>query len=132
MTLTWEGAYATAYKIQSSTNGTTWTDLHSTTTGTGGTQTVNVSGTGRYLRMYGTARNSGWGYSLWEMAVYSGGGGTEEPEEPEEPGNWTEVWREDFTGGAGHLPAAPRTGCCAPAPPTPAARPTGAPARSRR
>ncbi|GAB1821769.1 discoidin domain-containing protein [Herbidospora sp. RD11066] len=105
VTLTWEGAYATAYKIQSSTNGTTWADLHSTTTGTGGTQTINVSGTGRYLRMYGTARNSGWGYSLWEMAVYSGGG-TQEPEEPEEPGDWTEVWRDDFTGGAGTSPSA--------------------------
>ncbi|MEU8612800.1 discoidin domain-containing protein, partial [Actinoplanes sp. NPDC048791] len=31
--LQWEGAYAKAYKIQTSADGTTWTDIHSTTTG---------------------------------------------------------------------------------------------------
>ncbi|WP_204046417.1 discoidin domain-containing protein, partial [Acrocarpospora phusangensis] len=37
--LTWESAYASAFKIQTSPNATTWTDIYSTTTGTGGTQT---------------------------------------------------------------------------------------------
>ena len=37
-------------------DGTNWTTIYSTTTGTGGTQTLNVTGTGRYVRMYGTAR----------------------------------------------------------------------------
>jgi hypothetical protein len=26
--------------------------------------------TGRYVRMYGTVRGTGWGCSLWELAVY--------------------------------------------------------------
>ncbi|MEV5745282.1 discoidin domain-containing protein [Microbispora rosea] len=77
--LTWEAAYATAFKIQVSGNATTWTDLYSTTTGTGGTQTLDVTGSGRYVRLYGTARATGWGYSLWEFAVHTSGGGTTDP-----------------------------------------------------
>ena len=68
--LAWETAYATAFQIQTSTDGSTWTTIYSTTTGTGGTQTLNVSGSGRYIRMYGTARATQYGYSLWEFQVY--------------------------------------------------------------
>ena len=71
VTLTWENAYATAFQIQTSTDGSTWTPIYSTTTGTGGTQTLNVSGTGRYIRMYGTARATQYGYSLWEFAAFA-------------------------------------------------------------
>jgi beta-glucosidase-like glycosyl hydrolase len=78
--LTWETAYATAFQIQVSADGQSWTNVYSTTTGTGGTQTLAVTGTGRYVRMYGTARATGYGYSLWEFAVYTGsGGGTTPP-----------------------------------------------------
>ena len=72
----WEAAYATAFQIQTSADGTTWTTIYTTTTGTGGTQTLNVTGTGRYVRMYGTARATGYGYSLWEFQVYGATGGT--------------------------------------------------------
>jgi beta-glucosidase len=74
VTLTWETAYATAFQIQVSPDGSTWTTIYSTTTGTGGTQTLPVSGTGRYIRMYGTARATPYGYSLWEFGVYTTGG----------------------------------------------------------
>jgi hypothetical protein len=40
---------------------------------TGGTQTLTVSGTGRYVRMNGTARATPYGYSLWEFAVRTTG-----------------------------------------------------------
>ena len=76
VTLDWEAAYATAFQIQTSSDGTTWTTIYSTTTGTGGTQTLSVSGTGRYVRMYGTARATPYGYSLWEFGVYTTTGGT--------------------------------------------------------
>jgi hypothetical protein len=69
--LTWEAAYATAFQVQVSTDASTWTSIYSTTTGTGGTQTLNVTGTGRYVRMYGTARATAYGYSLWEFAVHT-------------------------------------------------------------
>jgi hypothetical protein len=76
VTLDWEAAYATAFQIQVSPDGTNWTTVYSTTTGTGGTQTLSVSGTGRYVRMYGTARATPYGYSLWEFGVYTTGSGT--------------------------------------------------------
>jgi beta-glucosidase len=80
VTLQWETAYATAFQIQVSTDAATWTSIYSTTTGTGGTQNLTISGTGRYVRMYGTTRATQWGYSLWEFQVYgtttSGGCGT--------------------------------------------------------
>jgi hypothetical protein len=71
VSLDWEAAYATAFQIQTSADGTNWTTIYSTTTGTGGTQTLNVTGTGRYLRMYGTARATQYGYSLWEFGVHT-------------------------------------------------------------
>ncbi len=76
--LQWETAYATAFQIQVSADASTWSTIYSTTTGTGGTQTLNISGSGRYVRMYGTARATGYGYSLWEFQVYgslAAGGG---------------------------------------------------------
>ncbi len=79
VTLNWEAAYATAFQIQTSNDGSTWTSIFSTTTGTGGSQTLNVTGSGRYIRMDGTARATQYGYSLWEFGVYtsaSGGGNT--------------------------------------------------------
>jgi len=77
VTLNWETAYGKAFQIQTSADGTTWTSIFSTTTGTGGTQALSVSGSGRFIRMFGTVRGTQWGYSLWEFQVFtsSGGGG---------------------------------------------------------
>ncbi|MGX7674670.1 discoidin domain-containing protein [Plantactinospora sp. DSM 117369] len=87
--LRWEAAYGRAFQIQVSDNASSWTNVYTTTTGTGGTQTLNVSGTGRYVRMYGTARATGYGYSLWEFEVIGefGGGGPGDPVEPTDPRN---------------------------------------------
>ncbi|QFZ21417.1 discoidin domain-containing protein [Saccharothrix syringae] len=75
VTLLWEAAHATAFQVQTSANGTTWTTVHTTANGTGGTQDLNVTGTGRYVRVLGTARATGYGYSLWEFRVYGTTGG---------------------------------------------------------
>jgi hypothetical protein len=72
----WETAYGKAFQIQTSNDNATWTSIFSTTTGTGGTQTLNVSGSGRYIRMFGTVRGTQYGYSIFEFQVYAGGGGT--------------------------------------------------------
>jgi hypothetical protein len=74
--LNWETAYATAFQIQVSTDRATWTSIYNTTTGSGGTQTLDVTGSGRYVRMYGTARATRYGYSLWEFQVYGVRSGT--------------------------------------------------------
>jgi hypothetical protein len=76
VSLNWEAAFATAFQIQTSPDGTTWTTIFSTTTGSGGIQTLNVSGTGRFVRMNGTARGTQFGYSLWEFGVFTTTGGT--------------------------------------------------------
>jgi beta-glucosidase len=73
--ITWETAYATAFQVQTSADASTWTSIYSTTAGTGGTQTLDVTGTGRYLRIYGTTRATQYGYSIWELAVHTTGGG---------------------------------------------------------
>ncbi|MFI6455584.1 discoidin domain-containing protein [Streptosporangium amethystogenes] len=69
--LRWEAAYASAFKLQGSTNGTTWNDLKSVTGATGGVQSHEVSGSARYVRMQGVTRATGYGYSLWEFAVHT-------------------------------------------------------------
>jgi hypothetical protein len=68
--LTWESAYGKAYQIQTSNDAVTWTSIFTTTTGDGGTDDLAITGSGRYVQMYGTARATGYGYSLWEFQVY--------------------------------------------------------------
>ncbi|WP_083957779.1 cellulase family glycosylhydrolase [Herbidospora mongoliensis] len=83
--LTWEAAYASAYRIEISPDGGTWSTAYSTTTGNGATDDLTISGTGRYVRVYGTARGTVWGYSLWEFEVYGEtptGGDTTAPSVP--------------------------------------------------
>ncbi|GAA5160849.1 MULTISPECIES: discoidin domain-containing protein [Amycolatopsis] len=68
--LTWEAAAAKSYQIQVSADAANWTTVYSTANATGGTETLTVSGSGRYLRLYGTARTTTYGYSLWELSVH--------------------------------------------------------------
>ncbi|MER7534059.1 discoidin domain-containing protein [Streptomyces sp. NPDC097704] len=68
--LRWETAYGKAYRIELSGNGTDWTTAYSTANGPGGNESLPVTGTARYVRVYGTTRATGWGYSLWEFQVY--------------------------------------------------------------
>lgn len=70
--LNWEVAYAKAYKLQVSSDAQHWTTVYSTTQGKGGVDTLNsLNASGRYVRMYGTARGTKWGYSLYELEVYA-------------------------------------------------------------
>ncbi|MFI8278898.1 discoidin domain-containing protein [Streptomyces sp. NPDC085929] len=68
--LHWETAYATAYRIELSDDGTHWSTASSTSTATGGVRTHDITGTARYVRVYGTQRATQWGYSLYEFQVY--------------------------------------------------------------
>ncbi|HVU67092.1 MAG TPA: discoidin domain-containing protein, partial [Ktedonobacteraceae bacterium] len=69
--LAWEAAYGKAYQIQVSNDGTNWTTIYSTTSGSGGFDDFDVSGSGRYVRLYLTQRGTSYGYSLWEFGVYT-------------------------------------------------------------
>ncbi|MFF5859603.1 discoidin domain-containing protein [Streptomyces sp. NPDC012751] len=104
--LQWDPAYAKSFQIQVSPNGTDWTPIYSTTSGTGFKQTLAVSGTGRYVRMYGTERATPYGYSLWEFQVYGTGGAPVPapplPPDPAQPPRL--VWSDGFDGAAGSKP----------------------------
>src|SRR5439155_12046768 len=110
--------------------------IYSTTTGDGGIDDLTgLSGSGRYVRMYGTLRATQYGYSLWEYEIYTGSGptatntpgptatrtntpvasntptntsapATNTPTKTSTPsGNWTVVWSDDFTGAANTSPS---------------------------
>ncbi|MFJ8897530.1 discoidin domain-containing protein [Streptomyces sp. NPDC102359] len=69
--LHWEAAYGKDFRIEASPDGRNWTTLRSVTGATGGRASYEVSGEGRYVRVLGTARGTGYGYSLWEVAVHT-------------------------------------------------------------
>jgi hypothetical protein len=69
--LDWEAACAQAYALQVSLDGTTWTDVYTTTNGAGGTEEIKFAPTSaRWVRFYGMKRATPFGYSLWEMRVF--------------------------------------------------------------
>jgi beta-glucanase (GH16 family) len=75
--ITWEAAYGKDYQVQVSSNASSWTTIK---TITNNTTLVNdhtgLSGTGRYIRIYGTARGTAYGYSIFELEVYGTPGTT--------------------------------------------------------
>jgi hypothetical protein len=105
--LQWDPAFATAYQIQVSGNASTWSTIYSTASGRGFKETINATGTGRYVRVYGTARSGPYGYSLYEFRVYGTGGNPTPPPamppDPAFPAN-TLVWSDEFNGAAASLP----------------------------
>ncbi|MDQ1682501.1 MAG: beta-glucosidase, partial [Frankiaceae bacterium] len=73
--LHWEPAFAVAYTVDVSADGTTWTNVATQTAGAGGVETLPVpAGTNaRYVRLTGTQRTTiggaQYGYSLYEVDV---------------------------------------------------------------
>jgi hypothetical protein len=71
--LLWETAYAKEYKIQVSTDGTSWADAFVQTDCQGDHEVVvfkNKLET-RYIKMLGVKRANHYGYSLWEITPLS-------------------------------------------------------------
>ncbi|TQJ92233.1 discoidin domain-containing protein [Streptomyces sp. SLBN-31] len=69
--LFWEASYAKAYTVQTSDDGQNWQTVRTISDGNGGIDDFDVIGTGRYVRVNGTVRGTGWGYSLYEFGIYS-------------------------------------------------------------
>ncbi|MDH2426578.1 DUF1996 domain-containing protein [Sphaerisporangium sp. TRM90804] len=67
--LNWENAYASAFTIRVSDGGGQWKTVR-TAQGEEGLQELDVSTTGRYVRLHATERATRWGVSLWEFEVY--------------------------------------------------------------
>ncbi|MER5867572.1 discoidin domain-containing protein [Kitasatospora sp. NPDC002040] len=72
VTLAWERAYGKGYRIEVSTDGANWQTVWSTSTGDGGLDTAQFAGVpARYVRVHGVQRGTQWGYSLYEVGIYS-------------------------------------------------------------
>lgn len=69
--LQWTASYASAYQLQISNDGLQWTTVYTQSHGKGGTEIVNLSAQGQYIRMYGIQRATTYGYSLWGFEVYT-------------------------------------------------------------
>ncbi|WP_092547134.1 discoidin domain-containing protein [Actinoplanes derwentensis] len=68
--LTWERSHATTYRVEVSVDGTTWTTVYTTTSGVEGDTLISAGKVpGRYVKVVGTARSNGYGYSLYEIRV---------------------------------------------------------------
>lgn len=68
--LFWENAYATAYHIDVSNDASTWTTVYTVSGNSSLQNIIGISATARYVRMYGTSRATGYGYSLYEFQVF--------------------------------------------------------------
>ena len=71
--LYWEAASAKDYTIDVSNDGVIWSTIMVKSNMPAGARTDNLnqlSGAGRYIRMFGTARTTNWGYSIFEFEVY--------------------------------------------------------------
>ena len=82
--LDWEFAYASSYRILTSTDGQAWSAAASETTSSAGTKATSFSPrSARYVRVEITQRATQWGASFWEARVFggddSGGGGDTSP-----------------------------------------------------
>lgn len=69
--LMWEAAHATAFQIQTATNGADWKTVYDTTSGSGGTSDIKFTAVNaRYVKMVGIKRFQPYFYSLYEFQVF--------------------------------------------------------------
>ncbi|MDR1294186.1 MAG: discoidin domain-containing protein, partial [Bifidobacteriaceae bacterium] len=111
------GSHASAYTLQTSTNGTDWTDVYTATDAEGGTKSALIGATGRYVRMQATQPAGSGGYSLYEMEVYGSepsdvalnkptraiGGESTHPKEDAVDGDTTTRWAAGTTANNGWI-----------------------------
>ena len=87
--LTWDASCAAAYRVEVSPDTTNWTAIYTATAGKGGVENLTgLSGTGRYVRVFGTKRcrtDASKGYSLDEFQVYGSTGDGTAPTPPGAP-----------------------------------------------
>jgi len=68
----WEYASAKNYLIQVSSDATNWSTIKTITNNSSyQNDHLGLTGSGRYLRIYGTARTTMFGYSIYELQVYA-------------------------------------------------------------
>ena len=68
--LQWEVALGKNFSIDVSDDAITWTTLATKTNNVSFSNYISLQGSGRYVRMYGTARGTSYGYSLYSFDVF--------------------------------------------------------------
>ncbi len=68
--LKWETALGKDFQIQVSDDAVYWQSIANFANNGSLLNIIHLQGTGRYLRMLGNARGTGYGYSLYELEVY--------------------------------------------------------------
>ncbi|MET7750391.1 beta-N-acetylglucosaminidase domain-containing protein [Micromonospora sp. NPDC005367] len=76
VTVNWESACATAYRIQTSTDGADWQTVQDVTDSSCALDVVRLNDATpvRFVRMQGVDRKTTWGYSIYELGVYGAAG----------------------------------------------------------
>jgi glucose/arabinose dehydrogenase len=83
MSLNWEAAYASSYKIQVSTDGSTFADAATVSNNAPGWKTTTFTPvSARYVRVLGVTRATQWGISFWDAQVFGGAGPANSPPKP--------------------------------------------------
>ncbi|MBO2007464.1 discoidin domain-containing protein [Hymenobacter negativus] len=67
--LIWEIAYGRNFHLDVSNDATNWTTITTVTNNTSHVNEIALTTTGRYVRMFGVTRGTGYGFSLYEMQV---------------------------------------------------------------
>ena len=67
--LIWEIGYGKDFRVEVSSDATNWTTAATITSNTSHVNELPLTATGRYVRMFGLTRNTGYGFSLYEMQV---------------------------------------------------------------
>jgi CxxC motif-containing protein (DUF1111 family) len=69
----WENAHASQYLLQVSDDNAHWTTIKTVSDSQGGTEDMGgLNGQGRYLRVQGVKRSTGYGYSIFEIQAFTG------------------------------------------------------------
>jgi glucose/arabinose dehydrogenase/PKD repeat protein len=102
----WEAAYASEYRISTSTDGVSFTDAATVTIGAPGTRTTTFAARGaRYVRITGVRRATVWGISFWDLNVYGPADTAPPPPPPQEDKALNRVTAASSTGQVGQEPA---------------------------
>ena len=81
--IAWENAHAADYLLQVSDDNTHWTTIRTVANSAGGVEDfTGLAAQGRYLRMQGVKRAGQYGYSIFEIQAFSGGGAAQPAPEP--------------------------------------------------
>ena len=73
VTIEWEAAYASSYRILTSIDGQNWTQRASVSLTSAATKvTTFAATTARFVRILGVTRGTQYGISFWEVHVYAG------------------------------------------------------------